>query len=63
MTGYLWVAIGWLADNNVWLELLEPSDEVNHVGSGLRPEIFPIVSGKDTSQALVGQSLSIGQIK
>ncbi len=57
MTGYLWIAISWLADNDVWLELLEPPDEVNHVRSGLRPEIFPIVSSRDTSQAIVGKSL------
>ena len=50
VTAYLGIAISWLADNDVWLELFEPPDEVNHVGSGLRPEIFPIVSSKDTSQ-------------
>jgi hypothetical protein len=49
---YLGIAIGWLADNDVWLELLEPPDEVNHVGSGLWPEIFPIVSGKESSTHL-----------
>jgi len=37
---YLGIAVGRLADDNVGLELLEPSDEVDHVGSGLRSEIF-----------------------
>jgi hypothetical protein len=32
---YLRIAVGWLTDNDVRLELLEPPDEVDHVGTGL----------------------------
>ena len=34
---YLRISVSWLADDHLWHQLPETSDEVNHVGAGFFP--------------------------